>query len=169
MTNSWSKDWLDLAFSTLGTSNRFGSRLQKVRITMVIKNILSELCVSSFGTNAIVPAFIKHAVVRVVPLTQWWLTFCSYYISGAEIMNKENTFLDDYVIEWNVSQMSACKVISVFYYSGNIEYSYHALAFHFGIWLIIPGTREIKISGGGCGFVGFSYFMCATCSRLALF
>ena len=36
---------------------------------MVIKNILSELCVSSgssFGTNAIVLAFIQLAVVRVV-------------------------------------------------------------------------------------------------------
>ena len=40
---------------------------------MVIKNILSELCVpsgSSFGTNGIVLAFIQHAVVRVVQLTQ---------------------------------------------------------------------------------------------------
>ena len=40
---------------------------------MVIRNILSELCVpsgSSFGTNGIVLAFIQHAVVRVVQLTQ---------------------------------------------------------------------------------------------------
>ena len=59
---------------------------------MVIKNILSELCLpsgSSFSTNAIVLAFIQHAVVRVVPLTQWWLKFCAYHISGTEIINGE--------------------------------------------------------------------------------
>ena len=58
----------------------------------VIKNILSELCVSlgsSFGTNAIVLAFMQLTGVRVVSLTQWWLTFCSNHISGTEIINGE--------------------------------------------------------------------------------
>ena len=35
-------------------------------------------------------------------------------------------------------------------------------------WLIIHGTRESKISGGGGGFVRFSYFMYVTCCRFAL-
>ena len=34
-------------------------------------------------------------------------------------------------------------------------------------WLILQRTRESKISGGGGGFVRFSYFMYVTCCRLA--
>ena len=45
----------------------------------------------------------------------------------------------------------------------------HALAFYFVRWLIIHGTRESKISGGGRGFVRFSYFVYVTCCRFALF
>ena len=65
---------------------------------MVIKNILSELCVSSgssFGTNAIVLAFIQLTVVRVVPPLSPPIefapssSFCSYHISGTEIKNGE--------------------------------------------------------------------------------
>ena len=48
-----------------------------------------------------------------------------------------------------------------------MKYNWHALAFHFVRWLIIHGTRESKISGGGGGFVRFSYFMYVTC-RFAL-
>ena len=50
------------------------------------------------------------------------------------------------------------------------KYNWHALAFYFVRWLIIHGTRENKISGGGGGgFVRFSYFMYVTCCRCALF
>ena len=49
------------------------------------------------------------------------------------------------------------------------KYNWHALAFHFVRWLIIHGTREGKISGGGGGFIRFLYFMYVTCCRFALF
>ena len=39
------------------------------------------------------------------------------------------------------------------------KYNWHALAFHFVRWLIVHGTRESKISGGGGGFVPLSYFI----------
>ena len=45
----------------------------------------------------------------------------------------------------------------------------NALAFHFVKWLIIHGTRESKISGGGGGFIRLSYFMYVRCCRFALF
>ena len=44
-----------------------------------------------------------------------------------------------------------------------------ALEFHFVRWSIRQGTRKSKTSGGGRGFVRFSYFMYVTCCRLALF
>ena len=49
------------------------------------------------------------------------------------------------------------------------KYHWHALAFHFVRWLIIHGTRESKISGGGVGFVRFSYFMYVTCCHAVMF
>ena len=43
----------------------------------------------------------------------------------------------------------------------------HDLAFHLSAWLMIQGTRESKILGGGGCFVRFSYFKYVTCCRLS--
>ena len=50
------------------------------------------------------------------------------------------------------------KFFKSFTTEGNIKYNWHALAFHFVRWLIVHGTRESKISGGGGCFVRFSPF-----------
>ena len=60
------RDWNHSCISTQ-------AGIEKVWVRMIIRNISNELCLhleSSFGTNAIVLVFIKHTVVRVVPLTQ---------------------------------------------------------------------------------------------------
>ena len=135
---------------------------------MIIGNILSELCVPSgfsFGTNAIVLAFIQHAVVRVVPLTQQRLTFCSNYISSAEITNGEKHLGP----LRNQMKREPKRLLVKFFRSFTTEVIKNMLAFHFVRWLIRHRTRESKISGGGGGFVRFSYFMYLTCCRFHLF